>query len=133
MEMTTWLPVAWFAVIGFGVLMYVLLDGFVLGIGILAPIAEDEDQLDHMMNTAAPIWDGNETWLVLGRRRADGRLPEGLRGAAVGAVPAGAADADRAGVPRRGLRIPLQGAPRASRRGAWPSGWARCWPPSRRA
>ena len=46
--------------------MYVLMDGFVLGIGILAPFAEDEQQLDHMMNTAAPIWDGNETWLVLG-------------------------------------------------------------------
>ena len=61
-----WLPVAWLGVIGFGVLMYVLLDGFVLGLGILAPLAEDSDQLDHMMNTAAPIWDGNETWLVLG-------------------------------------------------------------------
>src|SRR5688572_23823080 len=60
------LPVLWFGVIGFGVLMYVLLDGFVLGLGILAPFAEDEHQLDHMMNTAAPIWDGNETWLVLG-------------------------------------------------------------------
>jgi len=44
----------------------VLLDGFVLGLGILAPFAEGEHQLDHMMNTAAPIWDGNETWLVLG-------------------------------------------------------------------
>ena len=62
----TVLPVVWFGVIGFGVLMYVLLDGFVLGLGILAPFAEDEHQLDHMMNTAAPIWDGNETWLVLG-------------------------------------------------------------------
>jgi len=61
-----WLPIIWFGVIGFGVLMYVLLDGFVLGLGILAPFAEDEHQLDHMMNTAAPIWDGNETWLVLG-------------------------------------------------------------------
>jgi cytochrome d ubiquinol oxidase subunit II len=64
--MEYWLPVVWFGVIGFGVLMYVLLDGFVLGLGILAPFAEDEGQLDHMMNTAAPIWDGNETWLVLG-------------------------------------------------------------------
>ncbi len=60
------LPVIWFAVIGFAILMYVLLDGFVLGIGVLAPFAEDEQQLDTMMNTAAPIWDGNETWLVLG-------------------------------------------------------------------
>src|SRR5690606_17252496 len=66
MDTATWLPVAWYFVIGFGVLMYVLLDGFVLGLGILAPFAEDGDQLDHMMNTAAPIWDGNETWLVLG-------------------------------------------------------------------
>ena len=64
--MEAWLPVVWYGVIGFGVLMYVLLDGFVLGLGILAPFAEDEHQLDHMMNTAAPIWDGNETWLVLG-------------------------------------------------------------------
>ena len=66
MNASTWLPVAWFGVIGFGVLMYVLLDGFVLGLGILGPAAQDEGQLDHMMNTAAPIWDGNETWLVLG-------------------------------------------------------------------
>ena len=66
LTLETVLPVLWFGVIGFGVLMYVLLDGFVLGLGILAPFAEDSDQLDHMMNTAAPIWDGNETWLVLG-------------------------------------------------------------------
>jgi len=66
MDMATVLPVIWFGVIGFGVLMYVVLDGFVLGLGILAPFAESEAQLDHMMNTAAPIWDGNETWLVLG-------------------------------------------------------------------
>lgn len=66
MDLATVLPVIWFGVIGFGVLMYVLLDGFVLGLGILAPFAEDGEQLDHMMNTAAPIWDGNETWLVLG-------------------------------------------------------------------
>jgi cytochrome bd ubiquinol oxidase subunit II len=60
------LPVIWFAIIGFGVFMYVLMDGFVLGIGILAPFSEEPEQLDRMMNTAAPIWDGNETWLVLG-------------------------------------------------------------------
>ncbi|MDR6990589.1 cytochrome d ubiquinol oxidase subunit II [Luteimonas sp. 3794] len=65
-DLQTALPVIWFGVIGFGVLMYVLLDGFVLGLGVLAPFAEDGEQLDHMMTTAAPIWDGNETWLVLG-------------------------------------------------------------------
>ncbi|CAM5792837.1 cytochrome d ubiquinol oxidase subunit II [Castellaniella caeni] len=66
MTLVTILPVVWYAVIGFAVLMYVLLDGFVLGIGILSPFADDEHQRDHMMNTAAPIWDGNETWLVMG-------------------------------------------------------------------
>jgi cytochrome bd ubiquinol oxidase subunit II len=64
--MSTALPVIWFVIIAFGVFMYVLMDGFVLGIGVLAPFAETPGQLDHMMNTAAPIWDGNETWLVLG-------------------------------------------------------------------
>lgn len=66
MAAAEWLPVAWFSIIAFGVLMYVVLDGFVLGLGILAPFAEDDAQLDLMMATAAPIWDGNETWLVLG-------------------------------------------------------------------
>ena len=66
MDIATVLPVAWFFLVGFAVLMYVLLDGFVLGIGVLAPFARDADELDHSMNTAAPIWDGNETWLVLG-------------------------------------------------------------------
>jgi cytochrome d ubiquinol oxidase subunit II len=66
MTLATVLPVVWFFIIGFGVMMYVLLDGFVLGLGVLVPFADDEDQRDLMMNTAAPIWDGNETWLVLG-------------------------------------------------------------------
>lgn len=60
------LPVVWFFIIGFAIMMYVLLDGFVMGIGILAPFADDEAQQELMMNTAAPIWDGNETWLVMG-------------------------------------------------------------------
>ena len=55
MTLATVLPVLWFGVIGFGVLMYVLLDGFVLGLGILAPFAEDEHQLDHMSGDARPI------------------------------------------------------------------------------
>ncbi len=66
MDIATVLPVVWFFIIGFAVLMYVLLDGFVLGLGVLAPFARDAQDLDIMMNTAAPIWDGNETWLVLG-------------------------------------------------------------------
>ena len=59
MDSATVLPVVWFAIIGFGIFMYVLMDGFVLGIGILAPFADDEQQLDQMMNSAAPIWDGD--------------------------------------------------------------------------
>jgi cytochrome d ubiquinol oxidase subunit II len=65
-ETSVVLPVVWFGIIGVAVMMYVLMDGFVMGLGILAPFAEDDQQLDLMMNTAAPIWDGNETWLVLG-------------------------------------------------------------------
>jgi len=60
------LPLVWFGIIGFGVFMYVLLDGFVLGIGILSGFAHGEYERDIMMNSVAPIWDGNETWLVLG-------------------------------------------------------------------
>jgi cytochrome d ubiquinol oxidase subunit II len=66
MDTATVLPVVWFGIVGFAVLMYVLLDGFVLGIGILTLFADDDRQRDQMMNTAAPIWDGNETWLVMG-------------------------------------------------------------------
>jgi cytochrome d ubiquinol oxidase subunit II len=66
MDLATVLPVVWFLIIGFAIMMYVLLDGFVLGIGILSPFADDAKQQELMMNTAAPIWDGNETWLVMG-------------------------------------------------------------------
>jgi cytochrome bd ubiquinol oxidase subunit II len=64
--MESYLPVIWAAILGFAVAMYVILDGFDLGIGILFPFAESERERDQMMNTVAPFWDGNETWLVLG-------------------------------------------------------------------
>ena len=60
------LTLIWIGIIGFGVIMYVLMDGFDLGQGILFPFAPDEDARDVMMNSVAPVWDGNETWLVLG-------------------------------------------------------------------
>lgn len=60
------LTLVWAAIIGFGVIMYVLMDGFDLGLGILFPFAPDEDARDVMMNSVAPVWDGNETWLILG-------------------------------------------------------------------
>lgn len=56
----------WAGIIAFGMIMYVLMDGFDLGLGVLFPFAPDEDARDVMMNSIAPVWDGNETWLVLG-------------------------------------------------------------------
>jgi cytochrome bd ubiquinol oxidase subunit II len=61
-----YLPVIWGAVVAFSVFMYVLMDGFDLGIGILFPALPGEAARDTAMNSVAPIWDGNETWLVLG-------------------------------------------------------------------
>lgn len=56
----------WAGLIAFAVLAYVVLDGFDLGVGILFPWAKTEQERDLMMNSVAPVWDGNETWLVLG-------------------------------------------------------------------
>ena len=56
----------WAGLIAFAVLTYVILDGFDLGVGILFPFAHSKRDRDTMMNSVAPIWDGNETWLVLG-------------------------------------------------------------------
>lgn len=60
------LPLLWAIIILFGVMMYVVMDGFDLGIGILFPFFGAKEDRDVMMNTVAPVWDGNETWLVLG-------------------------------------------------------------------
>ncbi|MCE7628332.1 cytochrome d ubiquinol oxidase subunit II, partial [Vibrio fluvialis] len=58
------LSVIWAVIIAFGLLLYVILDGFDLGLGILFPFISDPKERDVMMNTVAPVWDGNETWLV---------------------------------------------------------------------
>ncbi len=60
------LTLVWVGIIGLGIFMYVLMDGFDLGVGILFPFAPDDDSRDAMMNSVAPVWDGNETWLILG-------------------------------------------------------------------
>lgn len=60
------LTIVWAAVIGFAVMAYVVMDGFDLGIGILFPTFEVGDERDQAMNSIAPVWDGNETWLVMG-------------------------------------------------------------------
>jgi cytochrome bd ubiquinol oxidase subunit II len=64
--MDAYLPIIWAVLIGTGVALYVVLDGFDLGIGILFPFAQSERDRDHMISSIAPFWDGNETWLVLG-------------------------------------------------------------------
>ena len=56
----------WAGLIAFAVLAYVLFDGFDLGVGILFPFLRSERERDQAMNSVAPVWDGNETWLVLG-------------------------------------------------------------------
>ena len=52
--------------IAFSVFVYVVMDGFDLGLGMLFPLFPEKHDRDVMMNTVAPVWDGNETWLVLG-------------------------------------------------------------------
>lgn len=64
--MTLDLTVIWAFIIAFAVFMYVVMDGFDLGIGILFPRFAVGPERDQAMNSIAPVWDGNETWLVLG-------------------------------------------------------------------
>jgi len=64
--MTLDLVPLWTVILAVAVFMYVLLDGFDLGVGILFPFAPDDEARLLMMNSVAPVWDGNETWLILG-------------------------------------------------------------------
>ncbi|WP_109476263.1 cytochrome d ubiquinol oxidase subunit II [Paraburkholderia sp. C35] len=58
--------VIWAAIIALGLFMYIALDGFDLGIGMIFPFFPLDSERDMMMHSIAPVWDGNETWLVLG-------------------------------------------------------------------
>jgi cytochrome bd ubiquinol oxidase subunit II len=60
------LTLVWAGIIGFAVIMYVILDGFDLGIGLLFPFAHSEAEREQMMASIKPFWDGNQTWLVMG-------------------------------------------------------------------
>lgn len=55
-----------YLLLAFGMGMYVILDGFDLGIGVLLPFARDAEERERMIASVSPVWDGNETWLVLG-------------------------------------------------------------------
>ncbi len=69
------LALAWAGIIAFGIIMYIILDGFDLGIGILFPFFRDEHEKDLMISTILPVWDGNETWLVFGGAALYGAFP----------------------------------------------------------
>jgi cytochrome d ubiquinol oxidase subunit II len=64
--METFLPLAWAGLLAAAIFLYVAMDGFDLGIGILFPAVHGKAERDVMVNAVAPVWDGNETWLVLG-------------------------------------------------------------------
>jgi cytochrome bd ubiquinol oxidase subunit II len=69
------LPVAWAAILALGVFIYVALDGFDLGIGLLFPFVKGRAERQTMLDTVAPVWDGNETFLVLGGAGLYGAFP----------------------------------------------------------
>jgi cytochrome d ubiquinol oxidase subunit II len=69
------LPYLIFALIALSVLMYVLMDGWDLGVGILFLVAPRDQERDKMMNSIVPFWDGNETWLVFGGVTLFGAFP----------------------------------------------------------
>ena len=69
------LSVIWFVIIVFATLMYIVMDGFDLGIGILFGTVQGSTERDVMVNSVAPVWDGNETWLVLGGAGLFGAFP----------------------------------------------------------
>jgi cytochrome bd ubiquinol oxidase subunit II len=60
------LPLIWGFVLAIGVMMYVLLDGFDLGVGMLTFLARSDEERNMMTATIEPVWDGNETWLIIG-------------------------------------------------------------------
>ncbi len=56
----------WIFLVGLVIILYVVLDGFSLGVGLLFPFAESEEERDEMMASIAPVWDANQTWIVFG-------------------------------------------------------------------
>uniref|UniRef100_A0A182SAE5 Cytochrome d ubiquinol oxidase subunit II n=1 Tax=Anopheles maculatus TaxID=74869 RepID=A0A182SAE5_9DIPT len=66
MDFAYWLPIVWAVILVAAITIYVILDGFDLGIGMLFALERDQGRRDVMVNTIAPVWDGNETWMVLG-------------------------------------------------------------------
>ena len=101
------LTVIWAVIIAFAVAMYVVMDGFDLGIGILFPRLPVGPERDQAMNAIAPVWDGNETWLVLGGGGLMAAFPLAYAIVLPGALRAAHRHAARPRLPRRRLRVPL--------------------------
>ncbi len=72
--MLTTMPIAWASIIAFCIFMYVILDGFTLGTGMLLPWLTSHER-DIAMSVILPTWDGNQTWLVLGLASLYGAFP----------------------------------------------------------
>lgn len=75
MDVAYWLPIIWAVILIAAISIYVVLDGFDLGIGMLFALEQHEARRDVMVNTIAPVWDGNETWMVLGGATLYGVFP----------------------------------------------------------
>lgn len=69
------LPLIWAILLSIVIILYVILDGFDLGVGILFPWVKSKNDRDIMMTSISPVWDGNETWLVLGAAFLYGAFP----------------------------------------------------------
>ncbi|HZC79571.1 MAG TPA: cytochrome d ubiquinol oxidase subunit II [Ktedonobacterales bacterium] len=73
------LAIVWAFIIAFAVFVYVVMDGFDLGLGLLFPLFPAKADRDVIMNSVAPVWDGNETWLVLGGGAMMAAFPLAMR------------------------------------------------------
>ncbi|MDF7674664.1 cytochrome d ubiquinol oxidase subunit II [Acetobacteraceae bacterium ESL0709] len=72
-----WLPVVWAVIVVVAITIYVVLDGFDLGVGMLFAFEKDPSDRNVMVHTIAPVWDGNETWMILGGAVLFGVFPGG--------------------------------------------------------
>ena len=73
--MTTWLPIVWFLIIGLEVVLYMLLDGTNLGVGLLSLLPQTDKRRSVLMHVFGPMWDANETWLLIAAATTYGAFP----------------------------------------------------------
>lgn len=126
------ISVIWFVIIVFATLMYIVMDGFDLGIGMLFSVVHDGEERDVMVNSVAPVWDGNETWLVLGGAGLFGAFP--LAYAVITDALVIPLTAMLIGLIFRGVAFEFRfkAVPRIASSGTMPLPAARCWRPSAR-